>query len=1433
MTTHNEQQLRILLSNGPLQIDEFLKLSINLTEIVHKIHQQNETIGHLNPSTISVVTSPFRIKLTENVSQNMAYRSPEQSNLIARKPDQRSDLYALGIIFYEMLTCRLPYKPLQHEDWNYAHLVHKPALLRESSPQFRESALEAIIMILLKKNPDNRYQSAYGLLMDLKQFASTLNTEEPFLSNKLGIYDRISQFRYPSHLFGRAAALEQLQHAYHRTALGEFVSVTIKGAQGTGKTSLAAEFQRKVAELGGTYIHAQCETAQQSDPYKPILQALTVWFNQLWSSLPHEIQTIKANIQRELGHRSVLLAELLPEAKLLWEGEASSFDTVTDSELQPEALLYSLIRGITQCGAPLVLLLDDVQWLDPESLALIHQLTNERNMNGMLLVTSSTSENSQSVPAPYQGNADDVAIVLDNLQYDEVRQLLSKIVHDESPRLQSLARSAYHKTEGHPERLRKLLKGWHRDRQLYYDTNLHQWMWQEEILVMADEPRQVIRLFEDNYLSFSEQTKQLLAVASVIGMRFSSSLLAIICECTAAEAEQHLKLAEQHGMISCDDESSYSSDNGSIYAFAYNSFQQFLYATLDGDQAKWHLTIGRALQSWHSKEEPAVFLASAHHLYQGSVLMTDLEKRELAVLHERAGEQAVQLQRYQDAKRFYEQGLKLLHAEGNDPDEFTCRLTLQYAACLYYCAEIEQSKTTYLKLIPYAYLLSDKDRAFLSISQINMNALENNEQAVMYGQEALARYGWKVPRSISQVSLLKEIIVTQRTLRNVRTQLSKLPDGQHDEAYMTTAELVLSLSLPWLIHNPSQFLWLMTKFIRYGLKKGLSDSLISLICMYEMIIQRSIPGLYDLMRTEIMEPMYAVSDVSAKRQYRLLFFLGLFKQLNYPQESAQDLHKVMRRAVDSADAITANLAMIACIITHNGSVRDLDKLLSYIQDESPTIPDDKTLTLRSVAKQYSDALQDEHALRRYVSAAARPDQTKDDNYSCICKLEAAYLAGAYADALHWANGARMLEFPLDWVQNRKLRIYEALALAGLATDLALKERRSTINKLKRLSRKMNKWKGIFGQSSAMYSLIQAESNRLSGHTNDALLAYEEAIKTAKEEGHGLSEAIANERLSLFYEETGSPIGAAISVMNACMAYSDWGVLAKVNLLKAKSPELWRMTAGIHEPHNQSPIERNESEKIKHVLPSSEQILSQNEGNLLQQISSWTVEGDDSALIRNFMETAGLQVGADRVLLIHADDDRFHVTASIGTNDRSSSADIYAESIVRQVYNTGQPVCVGHAASSSYAKDRYISQLAPQAILCMPFHVRADQHPQLLYLENTLTPDVFSERSLNILELLINRVVYMSFLKQSTIKEQEAHLSTIRNEMKNRELTEPLTSREMDVLLVIADGLSNKEIGEHLGISEATVKTHIFNIYGKLAVKRRSQAIARAKELDLI
>ena len=93
----------------------------------------------------------------------------------------------------------------------------------------------------------------------------------------------------------------------------------------------------------------------------------------------------------------------------------------------------------------------------------------------------------------------------------------------------------------------------------------------------------------------------------------------------------------------------------------------------------------------------------------------------------------------------------------------------------------------------------------------------------------------------------------------------------------------------------------------------------------------------------------------------------------------------------------------------------------------------------------------------------------------------------------------------------------------------------------------------------------------------------------------------------------------------------------------------------------------------------------------------------------------------------------------------------------------------------------------------------------------------------------------SFLQPSVAAKVVAEFARLTNKpaMNSRALVEPLSDRELEILSLIADGASNREIAGTLFLAEGTVKNHVTNILGKLGVRDRTQAALKARDTGLI
>ncbi|MFC4635241.1 response regulator transcription factor [Dokdonia ponticola] len=103
-----------------------------------------------------------------------------------------------------------------------------------------------------------------------------------------------------------------------------------------------------------------------------------------------------------------------------------------------------------------------------------------------------------------------------------------------------------------------------------------------------------------------------------------------------------------------------------------------------------------------------------------------------------------------------------------------------------------------------------------------------------------------------------------------------------------------------------------------------------------------------------------------------------------------------------------------------------------------------------------------------------------------------------------------------------------------------------------------------------------------------------------------------------------------------------------------------------------------------------------------------------------------------------------------------------------------------------------------------------------------------------IELVISGIAIVFFVIGVFIQKRFRKEETVQKEIDQKQLEAiGLSKREYEVLLEMASGYSNKEIAEHLFVSESTIKTHVSNVLLKLDAKRRTQAIQKAKELHIL
>jgi len=1449
-------KLNEYVTGHQLTLLSFMDIAILLAEMVYREHQHISMIGNINPKNI--IIKGVSAHLAAQLEWDKAYHAPEQSGRMNRVPDERCDLYALGVIYYELLAGRLPILTQQDMDWEDAHICLSPRPLSELRGD-TAGPLQEIVMKLLSKAPDERYQSAYGLLDDLLNYRKIMTSKEELPSFKLSRLDEKRVFRTPAALFEREDAMAQLTKGAELAAKGDIAFRWVTGREGSGKTTLVQQLQLWIIHQGGRYIEGTAAADESALPYKPLLQALNGWLEQQWSESPENMLQLKDILQAEFGDTGEFVVSLLPAVRPLFV--LTEDDQSCEREPQAIAQLVSrLICCFATHNTPLLLFIDHLEYAADSLYAVFEMLEGMQGASGIFVVGACrTSEEDGSEQAQAVANTSfwlknrlhshpSEEIALAPLGYEEVRQYVSAVLHDSSLRVRLLARAVFDQTGGMPRAVVQLLEGWVQNEYLYFNDQQRRWAWDEAAVGLLSHHGVDIQPMEQSFAALSVEAKSLLAAAAVIGNSFDRELLTEVIGCRPEYAIRLLQAAEAQGIVGRGDERLEAGLPGKTYMFLHHYLYQLAYAHDPEQNRHRHRLVGRQLLLSHQLEGgDAQLSAAVDQLNRGSEVMPQHELEELITYNLQLGNKAVHEGQYRKGKYYAEIGLRLiepLQPAGGDKVLFHLKLNL--AMSLFMNGDLEQSREQLLELMQNSEHSSRKEQLLIWQPLIQYHTFTDNKTAIQYGSEALEIYGWKPKENPSLLVIMKEVALTQLFLYRKRDKV-RLAASEQDEGYVELCSLMLQLSFSLLLHDAGSLIELYARFIRYGISKGVNELLATIIVTYELLLKRALPGykksgyfVHSAMMTD------AISNFTYRHHYAYLS--GLSKQLEHPAEADAYLKQALQRGIKYGDKAFVNMAIITCLITDNGDLYTLQGLIDSVAPEIRHYGADKTIEIVGITGRALAALQDASLQQAFIAipepATDAVDQLEEDNYSCCCRLKVAYLSGNYVEALYWARLARGNELASDWASVRRHRFFEAMTLAAMYPEADEETRRLIRQALLKQLKRMKKWKGIFGLHSAAHRLVKAEWARIAGKASKVVDSYWAAVKQARKEKNGLIEGMSCERLALYYEQQlMSSAGAMIAMMDACTAYSIWGVISKVAQIRNDHAELLQV---LTEPYEGQLVSLDDVQQQTGLLAAPHHHTAEaaaaasNEFELLLGQLNKSGRVKQGNWLESFLEAALHQTGADWGVVLVCTEGEYTAQAQSHPLLISDQKQSFGQSVLRHTVITNEPVVLYDAQQSYFVKDQYIALQRIRSVLCMPIAVPGESVPFILYLENRQVPGVFTNRDLNILELILARTIYLKMLEDEAAGHQNAsiaaadhnHVPTAEH-IEQAELVEPLTAREIEVLIAIAQGLSNKDIGERFEIAETTVKTHTTRIFGKLGVKRRGQAVARAKEWNII
>ncbi|MGD1703185.1 trifunctional serine/threonine-protein kinase/ATP-binding protein/sensor histidine kinase [Dapis sp. BLCC M229] len=794
-------------------IPEFLDIAIQMSEILHQLH--NNWIIHkdIKPANILIHPETKQVKLidfsissllpkeiqsiqTPNVLEGtLAYLSPEQTGRMNRGIDYRSDFYSLGVTFYELLKGTLPFSRDDALELIHAHIALSPDPLSNSvvlGGSLCPPTLSQLVLKLMAKNGEERYQSALGLKYDLEKCLVEYRESGKIEAFELGERDLCDRFLIPEKLYGREAEVKTLLDAFERVAEGKSEIVLVAGFSGIGKTAVVNEVHKPIVRQRGYFIKGKFDQFNRNIPFSAFVQAFRSLMEQLLGESDTKLLEWKTQILEAVGNNGQVLIDVIPELEAVI-GKQPPVPELSGSAAQNRfnLLFEKFIAVFTSKEHPLTIFLDDLQWADSASLNLM-KILMRNSTTGYLLLLGAYRDNEVFPAHPLmltlaelekrcdlasptgasghnprrcktQGNADQErecapreqeaaisTITLAPLSVHHIDMLIAETLICQVEQSQPLTELVYQKTQGNPFFTTQFLKGLYEDKLILF--NPHLGYWECDLVKVRDAALtdDVVEFMAGRLQKLPEGTQEVLKLAACIGNQFDLETLAVVCETPSEEVASQLWSALQEGMV-LPTSQAYKFFQGEInsaeaeridinYRFLHDRVQQAAYALIPEKKKQIaHVQIGRLLLANISPDRLVErIFAIVNHLNKGiNNPQTQKERSELLRLNRIAGIRAKETTAYESAIDYFEIARKLLPTDSwQQCYEVTLEVYLNLAEVNYLSGKFATSLALVESIVQSTKQAIDRAEAFnLAVLQFTLQG--EFLQALEYGKKAL------------------------------------------------------------------------------------------------------------------------------------------------------------------------------------------------------------------------------------------------------------------------------------------------------------------------------------------------------------------------------------------------------------------------------------------------------------------------------------------------------------------------------------------------------------------------------------------------------------------------------------------------------------------------------------------------------------------------
>jgi len=1385
--------LSVLLLDNQTDLTDFLGLALAISRNLGLLHNKQIILNDLCPHNIlldlktgdlkftgpafqKLTTSSHKIQETAELLEiPYTYTSPEQTGRINWTVDQRSDLYALGITFYEMICGRLPFQDDDMKMMIHHHLATEPESILRYRPE-TPLIIDHIITKLLSKSPDDRYQSAFGLMQDLRTCQEQYTESHRIELFELAQQDNVERFYIPSKLYGAEKNIATLIESFNRICSGSVEMMIVKGGAGIGKTSLVRELLDTVELKSGFLTQGRCEKEYSDTPYYPLVKSFQMAVQRILSGDHADIARWKVRFQESFARNGQLVIDFIPEMEKII-GPQPKLPKLDPVENQNRLIhvFRRFMQAFTMENKPLVIFLDSFHWVDSATILLMQAALSDINSRYIQFVIS------------YQENriihAHTLSVALDEilksgthiqeitvlpLTLEDVCLLIEEALSFKQD-FELLARHVLEKTDGNPYFVKQLLQFYHAKKLIYFDGTVGKWTWNLEKIEKAGVSKEVADLLMEKISDLPNDSAETVKQASCIGRQFNVQHLALLADHDEAFITRSLEMPVRAGLIRPVTEnikktSQFDSQHDLEDLSAYSSFRfthgKVIQAALallnEEERKKTHLQFGRLLiDNLPLEDIDQDTYRIVNQMNEGFDLIQERsERHELARLNLIAGNKSRTTAAFDTAWKYFSMGSQLLSDDSWKTDyNLTKELYLKRSDCAYYIGSAEEAEPIYEQLLKHVKTNAEK----VEVTNLKLNLyIKNNmlEEAVEIGLEALKDlFNEETPPNDAEIN-----IVSQVQMQDIQSDLEKkkienilfLP-LMADEDKKALMELISNIIPAVHVIRKNLWIYLTLKMVENSLHFGNTDSSAYGYMNYAVIL---CSGLKDYesgysMGALALDLNEKFNNVQLSSQLNFLFGSYISHWKTRARDNITFLKRSYQAGIEYGDYLTAANSidfLMRSLIMTGAPLEEIEKEAKKHQDFIEQLNNEELKDVVEISKQItllretlpnSDGfVPSENQSRGIIRNLKTKHKTLILQWYYLISAQIHCQFYNYQKALNLILESEKIIGSFSQLAVPEHYFYFCLIILDIYPESSEEEKKRYWDLLKVSQQKLGELAERCPNNFIDKSLlVAAKMAAVSGNFVQAVGLYDESIRLARENGFVQNEAIANEAAAKYYLSRNQVTVATAYLREACQAYIRWGALAKVKHLEKSYPDLL-----IKRRRFDDKSESLEENGKMHEFIDLPAIVKASQSISGEMIQEKMVEKLLNLLIDN--------TRADKIFFIIDVDGQLNITAE-GFTDKDPQVSLcfvpleesenIAQSVVYYVIRTRKLVLLDDASKEgTFSYNSYIRERKPKSILCLPV-ITHGKLRGIVYLENSVETQAFSQKQVELLTILISQV----------------------------------------------------------------------------------------------